>query len=485
MTNTNPKAPMQWLEEDRGLDADLLEHLGVRAVSHPDLGDAVAFQYKRNGKVYAAKFRTVAKRWSSTRGVSRGVYNEDSLSNYHDQPVVITEGEIDAASCIQAGFLRTVSVPDGWTEGDGKRDAIIDIEDRLRAAGKVIVAGDNDEAGQGLAPFIGNLLDGCDVRYVEWPDGCKDANDVLVRHGEDRLRACIEAAKQIDPEGGFITSFSDLPPMSRRRVLKAGIRIVDQRVALEQGAMSVLTGTPGSGKSTFATFLAYHVAHHENVRVGIFGFETHPYTTRKHVFKLHAKCEIDQANDEDRKVALAWMDEHFRLVHRHFDKTAHHLPWLQSMIKTLAVRDNCKLIIIDPWNELEHLPEQGESMTSYINFALQQIRVWAQQYDTHIMVVAHPKKLQPNENGITRAPGGYDVADSAAFFNKPALGITVNREQDEEGEEYVSLNTWKSREVLLYEVDRGSSQLAYWPHTMSYTARQDNQRFNRSSREVA
>ena len=56
-------------------------------------------------------------------------------------------------------------------------------------------------------------------------------------------------------------------------------------------------------------------------------------------------------------------------------------------------------------------------MTSYINFALQQIRQWAAQFDTHICLIAHPRKM-PTDGGAMRCPTGYDIADSAAFFNK-------------------------------------------------------------------
>jgi twinkle protein len=51
--------------------------------------------------------------------------------------------------------------------------------------------------------------------------------------------------------------------------------------------------------------------------------------------------------------ALDVLDERFRIVHRTYDDdTSHALGWLKSMVHTLAMRDQCKMIIIDPWNEL-------------------------------------------------------------------------------------------------------------------------------------
>ena len=104
---------MKWLQEVRKLDGALLSAMRVQA---RDNGTMAAFPYLRDGKPYAAKFRTIDKRFSSTKGVSRGFYNADALTRDKDQPIVITEGEIDCLTVLQSGFLRAVSLPDGWPE---------------------------------------------------------------------------------------------------------------------------------------------------------------------------------------------------------------------------------------------------------------------------------------------------------------------------------------------------------------------------------
>lgn len=463
----------KWLTEVRKLDASLLTHMGVKAIQHPALGVAVAFPYRRNGEGYAGKFRAVDRKdWRSTQGVSRGFFNEDVLKA-GEGPIVITEGEIDALSVMQSGYLRAVSLPDGWTEDGGKRDVLIEAEPLLRAAPYIIVAGDNDAAGASLPKTVANILTGCDVRYTAWPEGCKDANDVLVRFGEGELSRCLTEAKRIDPAGGFITGISDLPPLPDRRVLRVGMKPYDFVLAFEVGAMSVGTGTPGAGKSTLTTFAAYHIAKHENIRVGLLSFETHPHRTRDHLCRLECGKPWASLSPRQQAEVGAVLDRHFRIVHRTFDDGAHHLQWAKDMIYTLAVRDNCKLIVLDPWNELEHLPMPGENMTSYINFALQQIRQWAEQFDTHICVIAHPRKMQTD--GKPRSPTGYDIADSAAFFNKPSLGFSVHQEEDEDGMKYVSVTSWKVRDRQLYGIEPGRINLQFNPDSMAY-AKHDRMR---------
>lgn len=460
------KDVMQWLQEVRKLDGALLAHMGVAEKLHPQIGPVAAFPYARSGKPYAAKFRSVERKdWRSSQGVSRGLYNEDCLRS-GDGPVVITEGEIDALSCIQSGFSRSVSLPDGWTADGGKREVLIEAEEWLRAAPYVIVAGDCDEAGASLPKTVANILLGHDVRHAIWPEGCKDANDVLRMFGEGELSRCLIEAKRIDPPGGFITAISDLPTLPERRVLRTGNETIDKVLAFEVGAMSVGTGTPGSGKSTLTTFAAYHVAMNESIRVGMLSFETHPYRTRDHLARLHTGLPWASMSRHQQIDCGETLDQHFRIVHRTFNETEHHLGWLKSMVYTLAVRDECKLIIVDPWNELEHLPEKGESMTGYINFALQQIRQWAEQFDTHICVVAHPRKMPTD--GKPRSPTGYDVAESAAFFNKPSLGFSVHLDQDEAGETFVRLTGWKVRDSQLYGICKCDVRLHFDEERMTY-----------------
>lgn len=400
--------PRKWLIENRVISEELLSAMGIKDLVHPKIGRAIAFPYRRGGKTYAAKIRSVDKRFTSTNGVSRGVYNEDCLRGDETLPVVITEGEIDCLSVIEAGFVRAISVPNGWTEQGNSVEALVEVEDLLRKSPYVIVAGDSDRAGESMPRAVANLLKGHDVRYAVWPDGCKDPNDVLVRYGAGELTARLNAAQRIDPPGGLITAISDLPPISERRVLRMDLAPFDRVVAFELGAISVWTGVPGSGKSTFLLWAAGRVAALERIRVGLFAFESHPHAIRDQLCRNRSGKPWDGLDQITRQRVVEGLDKRFRIVHRTYDDgTAHRMGWLETMIETLAIRDGCKLIVVDPWNELEHLPEPGETMTSYINWATQRLRQIAERLEVHIAVVAHPKKLPDSH----KAPTGYDVAD--------------------------------------------------------------------------
>jgi twinkle protein len=477
MTEVPRTDVLAWLRDERKLDDEMLVRMDVRAVRHPKLGDAVAFPYFRDDEDHAAacKFRTPAKKFASTAGQSRSLYNLRGLRYHTAQPVVVTEGEIDCLSVIQAGFERAVSVPDGWTETRDTDAALVEAEALLRQSPFVIVAGDADAAGRGLPRYVANLLKGHDVRHAVWPEGSKDANDVLVRHGEEALAACLSAAQRIDPPGGLITGFSDLPPLADRRVLRIGERPFDWAVALELGCLSVWTGIPGHGKSTFLIWAADRISRNESVRVGLFMFETHPLTLQDQLALMRMGQEFEALAPEWQAKLLADLDARFRLVHfRPEGDMQQTMVWLGGMIETLAIRDGCKLIVVDPWNELEHLPNPGETMTAYINWATKTLRQWAERLGVHIALVAHPRKMPTD--GPPRAPNGYDIADSSAFFNKPSLGVTVHkREKADAGgggqEKWLELRVWKVRDTRLYGFETGAVDVVFDPTTKVYRGR--------------
>lgn len=474
--NTMMSEALKWLSEVRGLDVELCSRMGLEGRQRRDGSPAVAIPYRAGGEVYGHKMRAIETKefMFHPSGVVHRLFNVDVLADetLADQPIVITEGELDTLSVMQAGFIRVVSIPDGWTDGleggDGaKIKPILDEEKRLRKSPCVIVAGDNDSTGQSFTRAINNVLTGHPVRYCRWPEGCKDANDVLRKHGEDVLARCINDAVMMDPDGGTITGFSDLPPLGESLILRSGLEWLDRGIACEVGTMSIGTGTPGSGKSTFATFLANRMVRNHKIRCGLAAFETHPFVTRDHLSRLNTGKPFDNLTDDEKRMLHDGLDAHWRLVHRTFEgKTTHNLGWLENMVRALAVRDQCKLILIDPWNELEHMPEPGESMTAYINFALQRIRQMAERFDCHICLIAHPKKM--STEGQPKAPTGYDVADSAAFFNKPSLGFTVHQVEVPDEDPFVELRTWKVRNVQRYGFNKGRIEMRFDPHAMVY-----------------
>jgi twinkle protein len=93
--------------------------------------DALILPFVREGAVVRRKFKAWkhpdgSPAYLQDKGGLRIAFNEDCLrdDSLIGSPLLITEGELDAVAAIQAGFTRTISVPDGSPQKpvDGAED---------------------------------------------------------------------------------------------------------------------------------------------------------------------------------------------------------------------------------------------------------------------------------------------------------------------------------------------------------------------------
>lgn len=470
----------EWIENVRGLDPENLVRHRVRCGESKVMGgrEAVAIPYVQGGEVKALKVRAVGSRadldhpfdWSP-RGAKVTLWNVDILGDdtLREHPVIVTEGEFDALAVIECGFPRTVSIPHGAASGPRY---IHDHADRLKRSPCVIIAGDDDEDGRGFVRSAAAALDGHEVRYVVWPDGCKDANDTLAKHGAPSVVEAINSAKLVhpeDPAGGMLTGFRDAPPPPAGAVYRTGDSAADLVLCFHTGFLTIMTGTPGSGKSTFLTWALWKAAREHGLRLGVSLMETPWPYLRDHLSRLEKGRPWDDLRSDEQDTLAERLDLTWRLMHRRDeDNVAADLWWIREMMRVAAVRDGCKIVAFDPWNELDHIVPKGQAITDYVNDALAQMRQWAERFDCALCIVAHPTKMNREAGGKVYPPMGWDIAGSAAWVNKAAVGITVHREQSEDGDEVAKIINWKAKFRQLYRIREGAIRMQFDENLMLY-----------------
>lgn len=92
----------------------------------------------------------------------------------------------------------------------------------------------------------------------------------------------------------------------------------------------------------------------------------------------------------------------------------------------VIVREQVGLLMIDPWNELEHLKPADQLMTDYIRTALMYLKRICRHYGVAVILIAHPTKAVTEHGG--RTPTLADIEGSMNWYNKCDNGLIVCRE---------------------------------------------------------
>jgi twinkle protein len=200
---------------------------------------------------------------------------------------------------------------------------------------------------------------------------------------------------------------------------------------MRRGDFCVLSGVPSAGKSSLANEWASRMALQHGWRTVFASFEQRPKPDHRRALRtFHAQKLEKHMTAEERAAADVWIEDHFRFLLPD-DDTETSLDWLLSRLAAAVLRFDVSLVVIDPWNELEHIRPQGMTQTEYTGTALRSLKRFAKKHRVHLIVVAHPAKMMRDREGKYPKPSLYDIADSAHWANKPDVGVLIWRESPE------------------------------------------------------
>jgi len=401
----------------------------------------ISFPYVKDGGVVNIKKRKVEKGFSQSAGGEPCLYRFDAISMLKGL-LICSEGEMDALAIQTAGFPRVTSIPNGAINPgvknfETKFDFLISAEKIIDTCDKVILAMDDDLPGRAMRTELTRRIGIEKCWFVEYPEGCKDANDVLMLDdGKEILARCIENAEPC-PVPGLHTVMSfgkrsedrmfDNPPAK----IKTGWRLFDLHYSPEPGMFTIITGIPGSGKSTWLDNLILNMNQRNGWRFAVFSSENWPID--RHINLLAEKYYKKNKKD----ITL----EELRLAHKEFNEflffiylrnEGMSLDSILEKARAAVYRHGIRGLIIDPWNEIEHA-YQGMSEAQYLAQALSKIREFCATNQVHVWLVAHPRLLQKNKDGGYQPPGMYEISGGAQWRNKADFGLCVHRNHKEGG----------------------------------------------------
>jgi twinkle protein len=395
----------------------------------------VMFPYRRKGEVLNIKYRTGDKLFRMEGGCERVLYGLDDIG----ERLVWVEGEMDKLSVDVAGITSCVSVPDGAPAPDSKSyESKFDYLDaaEISRASVHIIAVDNDAPGLRLRDELVRRLGPEKCRIVDWPDGCKDANDVLVTYGPETLAQCIDSARELPIIGAHSVDdyMDDIQRLYRDGVdrgVSTGWECVDEYFRVRPGDVTVVTGAPNSGKSEWLDALTVNLANLHGWRFAIYSPEQG--SAAEHITKIVEKKSGKPFNDgPNPRITPGELDQALTWVRDRFDWLEPESPSLGALLeiaKQLVLRRGVRGLVLDPWNEIEHSRPREVTETEYIGDCLRLIRVFARSHQVHVFIVAHPQKLMKQDDGQYPVAGPYEISGSANWHNKPDVVLSVWRER--------------------------------------------------------
>lgn len=471
--------------KSRGISEETAKKLGIKSAQHyiQALGkvtDCVVFPYLNKGEEYAAKIRSTEGKGFSSNGAPATLWN---LQNFQRGDwLIICEGEMDAATLIEAGYTGATSIPLGAVlkvadkqvdpEEDGKFRFVWEAKEQIDKAGRIVICCDNDGPGQAAAEEVARRIGKDRVWTVEYPEGCKDANDVWLKHGQDGIDTLISECRPWPISGLYDSShfFDQIDEMYEKgmgRGESTGYPSVDELYTVSAGMLTVVTGHPSSGKSEFVDQLMVNLAISKGWSFAIASFENEP---RLHIAKLISKYmrkpffdgNVERVTPDELRIGKEFVQSHFSFIYQ-ADGSMALLDSVLERLKVAVMRHGVRGAVIDPYNYIQKPNDTSE--TEWVSTLLSKVRLFAQAHDMHIWFVAHPAKMMRSANGDVPPPKGYDISGSAAWFAKADHGITVHR-PDPVRSIISEVHSWKCRFSWLGK--QGKADLLYSTLTNTY-----------------
>ena len=473
-----------WLKA-RGISKSTADFAGIKSTRRyiQSVGretECIMFPYRNQGQEYAYKIRSLDGKGFSCNGAPQTFFNSESIET--TKQIIICEGEMDALALMEAGFDGVVSVPNGAVMKvvDKQVNQLDDTgfqflwksKEALDQAEKIIIATDDDTAGSAMAEEIARRVGKDRCWKVEYPDGCKDANDILSTFGAQALKEIIGYSRPWPVAGlydadHFYEQLDEIYDKGMGSGESTGYSNVDDLYTIVGGQLTVVTGHPSSGKSEFIDQIMVNMADKIGWRFAICSFENEP---RLHIAKLISKYLkkpffnglTPRMTKEELSTGKKFVQMNFSFLYQ-ADGSLSSIDSIIERLKVAVMRFGIKGAVIDPYNYIEKSRDSSE--TDWISDILTKLRVFAQAHDIHLWFVAHPTKMLRNNDGVVPVPKGYDISGSAAWFAKADVGLSVHR-PDPAFSPISEIHIWKCRFSWIGK--QGSAELSFDVPTSSY-----------------
>lgn len=421
--------------------------------THKDKTSVLVFPFMDDvGNIVFVKYRKIdydpkkdnSKEWCETncKPILFGMYQ----CNTNNKMLVLTEGQIDSLSVVEAGIENAVSVPTGkngftWFPH---------CWNWLQQFTELIVFGDCEKGTITLLDEMKTRFPGT-VKAVRQEDykGCKDANELLMKYGKDAVRYAVNNA-EIQPIRA-VKELADVKAVDLFKLprIATGITKIDSVLSggIYLGQTVIITGKRGEGKSTLASQIVANTLN-AGKKVFVYSGELQDYFFKRWLnlqlagkHKVIERTEVDNTksyyitNSIDEKIS-----EWYRGRAYLFDNMAvedEELTELLDIIEKAVRQYGIDLVLLDNLMSALDIGMNVDLYRAQSKFVDKLVKL-AKRLNVVVILVAHPRKNKFSSDDTDEISGSADIT------NKVDIVMTYKR-FDGMGEDVRKLSISKNR----------------------------------------
>lgn len=469
-----PKEPAVRYLESRAISADVARRYEITV--HNEHENVLVFPfYDERKRLQFVKYRKTDfnpekdknKEWCE-KDCKPILFGMKQCNDKFDR-LILTEGQLDSLSVATVGIENACSVPNGakgFTWVPYCFNWVAKFEE-------IIVFGDFERGHMSLLEDIQKRFPN-KIKHVREADykGCKDANELLKKHGAEAVKNAVENAvmvpvKRVIPLADVETvNIYELPK------LKTGISELDRTLygGLPFGTVCIIAGKRGDGKSTLASEILGNAVDQ--------GYATFTYSGelpnylykswfdfqiagRNHI--IENKTEYGTINRFISKNNQMLIDNWYRDKAYIYDSRIIENDEQEDLLKSITrsiMQYGVKVVLIDNLMTAMYIDEkQGTDKYDQQGRFVRALTKIALRYDVLILLVAHRRKNAFTQDANDEISGSGDITNLAGITLSYDRGSKDEIEKGYLSEEQRKLIIAKNR--LFGKVDFNGIILSY------------------------
>lgn len=395
-------------------------------------GDLLRFYYHNsNGQPIGAKIRTANKIFSY-EGETDGSFFGQHLWKGHGKQIVITEGELDAAT--YAELLPTwdvVSLPSGAA---GAKKAVQKNFEFLQGYDSIILWFDNDEPGQDAAKAAAGVLPPGKV-FIARIEAYKDLSDAWQANDRAAIDKAFYEKKAYRPDGiveakSLLELVTTPSPPSDYDYPFAGLN--DKLHGIRRGTLCCITSGSGIGKSSFCRSIASSLLQ-GGERVGYLALEESNRQTALGIMSSAVGKSLHLGEPTHKELTEAFDKTIANWDLYLFDGFGSYDPdVIYNRIEYMASGLDCKIIFLDHLSIL--LSGLDGDERRMIDITMTRLRSLVERTGIALFLVSHLKRSNGEKNheeGARVTLGQLRGSAAIAQLSDTVIGLERDQQSDE------------------------------------------------------